>query len=398
MSSGSAGRGLALWCGWVMVALALAIPVFAWLGPKGFAVMLALAGLLTLPAIRITDEDRPGLIVLFGALIWAAATTTWSPFQPKHADDSTALKFAFELIFYWSAICGARRADPILKQWALGVLACGMAVLGLVLVAEAATGAAIYRWFHAIYSPTVPIPLDRAEINVGQTSFVVAALLPLVALGAPRGLRLAAAAIMTAGVGAAAVMFTFDAPVLALVLAPLVGLAAWRWPTGTPRTMAGVAAGMFLTAPAIVWAVRRSGDYSTIQDSIPLSWSQRMGYWSHAIDWIGDKPLRGWGLDASKMFSPAIVLHPHNGALQVWLELGAVGAVAAAAFWGVTLLRLSRPSRDPVLSATAGCAAAYLLFGAINFGIWQEWWIAIGALIATLAALHQPSTSPHISE
>ena len=389
----SPGRGVAVWCGWVLVVLAAVVPAFAWLGPKGLAAIMGLTGLLTLPAIRITDEDRPALIVLFGALIWAASTTTWSPFHPKHADDSTALKFAFELIFYWSAICAARLADPELKRAALRILAWGLALLGLVLVAEAATGGAVYLRLHQLYAP---IPLDRAQVNVGQCTFVVAALLPLAALGAPPKLRWWLGLAMAAGVGAAALAFGFDAPVMALVLAPLVGLAAWCWPKGTPRAMAAAAAAMFLTMPVIVWLVRRSGDYEAIQDAIPLSWSQRMGYWSHAIDWFGDKPLRGWGLDASKMFAPAIVLHPHNGALQVWLELGLIGAVAAAAFWGVTLLRLSRPVRDPVMAASAACAAVYLLFGAINFGIWQEWWMGTGALIATLAALHQPSTSPHI--
>ncbi len=56
------------------------------------------------------------------------------------------------------------------------------------------------------------------------------------------------------------------------------------------------------------------------------------------------------------MFSPGIELHPHDGALQVWLELGFVGAVAAAAFWGLTLTRLARPAPTP-MAAAAGAAA-----------------------------------------
>ena len=93
------------------------------------------------------------------------------------------------------------------------------------------------------------------------------------------------------------------------------------------------------------------------------------------------------------MFAPGIKLHPHDGALQIWLELGAVGAVAAAVFWGVTLLRLSRPVRDAANAATAACAAVYLLFGALNFGLWQEWWLALGALIVALAAMIPPTGS-----
>jgi O-antigen ligase len=87
------------------------------------------------------------------------------------------------------------------------------------------------------------------------------------------------------------------------------------------------------------------------------------------------------------MFGPGIQLHPHNNPLQIWMELGVIGAVAAAAFWVLALGRLSRPRPDLAVAATAGCAAAYLLFG-VNFGVWQEWWLALGALVPLLAAMN----------
>ena len=111
----------------------------------------------------------------------------------------------------------------------------------------------------------------------------------------------------------------------------------------------------------------------------------RLGYWSHGLDWIELRPLRGWGLEASRMFGPGIVLHPHNNPLQIGIELGAVGAVTAAAFWGVVLSRLARPSPSLVAAATAACIGVYLLYG-VNFGVWQEWWLALGALVALMAA------------
>jgi hypothetical protein len=36
----------------------------------------------------------------------------------------------------------------------------------------------------------------------------------------------------------------------------------------------------------------------------------------------------------------------------------------------------------------AASSAVFLLFLAINFGVWQEYWLALGALVAVLAALH----------
>ena len=71
-------------------------------------------------------------------------------------------------------------------------------------------------------------------------------------------------------------------------------------------------------------------------------------------------------------------LHPHNGALQVWLELGAVGALVAALLAMVTASRLAAPSLEPVVRAgglAVLIAAAVEL--SLSYGMWQSWWIAV---------------------
>lgn len=378
---------LAAWCGWVLVGLCALTPLIGWLGPLGFPVLVALAGLLCLPALRIGDEDRPAALILFAALIWAAVSTTWSPYHPSKPGNSTILKLAFQLPLYWSAISGARRASPRLRALALKVLAWGCAVFGLVLLVETLTHGALYETLHVLYEPIRP---DLAESNLGHSTFVLGLLWPVAAVGASGRARPWLAAAMAAGTGVAALAFGSDAPVIGLVLAPLTALAVMRWPRTTPRVLGAIAAVLFLTMPAIIWAVRRTGDYEAIQHAIPLSWSLRMGYWSHAIDWIASAPLRGWGLDASRMFGPGIKLHPHNGELQIWMELGVVGAVAAAAFWWTTLGRLARPRPSLLIAAAAASAVVYLLFGTLNFGLWQEWWLALGGMVALVVQLNAP--------
>ncbi len=54
----------------------------------------------------------------------------------------------------------------------------------------------------------------------------------------------------------------------------------------------------------------------------------------------------------------------------------------------MTLPRLARPAPSLAVAATAASSAVFLLFLAINFGVWQEYWLALGALVAVLAALH----------
>lgn len=377
---------LGLWCGWVMVGAAVLIPLLAWLVPLAFAPLAALMGLLCLPAFRIIDEDRPVLIVLLGALIWAAAATTWSPSQPKDLNHSVILQIGLGLPLFWSAVCGARRADPRLNALALKILAWGLSLFGAELIAEAATGAGIYRWLHERYY--APIRIDLAQTNVAHSTFALALLWPAVLVG---GLRrrweVGLLVVAVAGTVLAAHAFKADAPVLALPLASIAMLATWLWPKWAPRLMAAGAAMLGFLMPAVVWAVRASGRYGQIESGIELSWSARMSYWSHTIDWIFEKPLRGWGLDASRAMGPGISLHPHNGALQVWLELGLPGAVAAAAFWGLSLVRLSRETPDQEISAVAGSTVVFLLFAWVNYGLWQQWWLALGVLIPVIAAM-----------
>ena len=86
---------------------------------------------------------------------------------------------------------------------------------------------------------------------------------------------------------------------------------------------------------------------------LPLSWSERMGYWTYATARIAEHPLKGWGLDASRTFGAAIGLHPHNGAIQAWLELGALGAALMALAWALAFRRLARDDRSLVTAATA---------------------------------------------
>lgn len=372
---------LSQWCGWVTVGGLVLAPPFAWLWPMGFTGLLCLMGALCLPALRVTDEDRPAAVLLLLILVWAAMSAAWSPFHPSKANNNTALKLALQLPLYWSAYCGARRADPGLKRLALKVLAWGTALLALVLLAEFATDAAIYERLHvALYEP---IRHDLAEVNVAHSTFILMLLAPL-AFGA--GLRTGAtpwlALLMIAGAVAPGLRFKAEAPTVAAVVAVSMFLGAWRWSRAGPRILAAGAAIYVLGAPLVILGLRAAGVYEPLQRQVEESWSMRLSFWAHAVDWLKDHPIRGWGLDASRTFGPGIILHPHDGALQVWLELGAVGAVLCAAFWVVTLRRLERPLSNVTGASVTAAAAVYLLFGALNFGAWQEWWLALGALVA----------------
>lgn len=383
-SRSAGGDQLAKWCGGVLIGVFAIAPILAWLFPRDFWAVPTLAGLLCLPAARLREQDRPIAIILFAGLIWAAVSTLWSPYHPSKPLETTILKLAFELPLYGAAILAARRADPGLARLALQVLAWGCAIYGLILLAEALTHGAFYKSMRDAWRP---MRWDLAEAKIGHSTYVLGVLWPMAACGAHRHVRPWLALAMVLGTGAAALAFGDDAPVLGLIVAPLAAIVVWRWPVGGPRTLAVVAAALFITMPLVIWGVRAQFNYAALQAALPQTDAIRLGYWSHALDWIRAQPFRGWGLDASRSFSPGIRLHPHNQPLQVWMELGVVGAVLAAAFWGVALAGLARPKARLTVGAAAASASVFLLFG-VNFGLWQEWWLGLGALVAMLTVLN----------
>ena len=105
-----------------------------------------------------------------------------------------------------------------------------------------------------------------------------------------------------------------------------------------------------LTAPLTLPALDRLPGLLTAADAIKGSAGHRLLIWSFVGERIAERPLLGWGLDASRAIPggkeeirPGLTrlpLHPHNAALQVWLELGMPGALLAA-----------------LLSAGCGCAS-----------------------------------------
>lgn len=373
---------LGVWCGWVLAVAAALTPLMGWLGPLGFAPLVGLVGLLCAPAIRIGPRETPLAVVLVLTALWAGASALWSPHRPGALEDSTVVKLALQIPLYWAAWCGARRADPALRRLTLRILAWGLGAFGALLLVEAFTGAAVYQALRDLMHD--PIRPDLARKNIAQGSFVLALLWPValaggVRAGAPAWLALP----MAAGTALLASHFLSDAPTLAVGLALLVGGLTLVWPRSAPKALGVGVALLIVFMPLVVLALGALG----LGGRLPDSWAQRVGYWTYALERIAEHPWRGWGLDASRAFSPHIQLHPHNGALQLWLELGVPGVAAAALIWAFAFRRLARDGRSLVAAGACASAAVYVLFGAISFGVWQEWWLALGALTAAIAAM-----------
>ena len=80
--------------------------------------------------------------------------------------------------------------------------------------------------------------------------------------------------------------------------------------------------------------------------------------------------------------------HAHNVFLQVWYELGAVGARLFCALGLAVLAAIARAARPAQAYLAAGFASASVI-GAFTWGLWQPWFLAafvFSAMLAILAA------------
>jgi O-antigen ligase len=329
-------------------------------------------------------------IGLFG---WAAVTAAWAP-EPLRALVTSVQLGGF--VALGAAAARAVAADDEGAKHRLMLAATAGLVAGLALAGlDAATGNAIRAAVRGleVIPPTLAFGLKPA-------ASAMALWLPLVAAAALgwwlRGLSLL--------VGAAVLLLLpGESAKLAVLAALLAGAAATLLPRRTAIGLGAALAVAMIAMPFVLGPLLARGVPAA---GIPPSAAHRLLIWDFVIDRIGERPLLGWGMEASRAIpghrdSPApaalarfgldgpatpgwiagaqlLPLHPHNGALQLRLELGWPGVLLAAML--AAALALACRNAVAVAVLAAGAVTAMLSFGA-----WQEWWV--GAELLALAAV-----------
>ena len=365
------------------------IPVLSIVAPRGLAVVLPLAAILggasALTRGRLGRPPRTlgGLVVI--TLAWAAISFYWAetPELVWPAWRTIALMAVAGLVLFGvSARMPAGERERIASGVFWGVvIALGVLAFEIV-VARAIFGGSIAILF-AGPRHLQPYVFNRAAVTLAL--FVWPAAL---VVWRRRG------ALSAIGLIAATAIVIAPLESQSALVGVLAGLAvcgaAWLRPRLTALVLAAGLAGGVALAPAIPH-LPVVADWTTRRD-ISVSVYHRLEIWTFVADTIAERPLRGWGLNSSRdlpggevEIGPGIrriSLHPHNAYLQLWLELGAIGATLGTL---LVLLgfdaarRCARPgdlsARNAASLTIAQVAAAAIMVG-ISYGLWQAWWMA----------------------
>jgi O-antigen ligase len=179
------------------------------------------------------------------------------------------------------------------------------------------------------------------------------------------------------------------APTVALAVSLPCVLLVLRHGRRAVAALAALTAAYMLAMPLAMLAADRLGLYARLKGAAPPSWSDRLHMWTFLAGQFTRHPVRGAGLDASRTFPGVVYLHPHNGTMQLWYELGFPGAILGTLFWLWLWRRIGEGcERDRLAAATAtGTLLVYLTIGSVSFGLWQEWWLCLGAFAMTLCLM-----------
>jgi len=214
---------------WILVAVLT--PLAGFLGARGMAPAVGVAGLLCLPLARPRLTDTAGLI-LFGLLVeWALISALWSPAplpqDLKHFGRFTGLHLFQQLLFSGALIITARNLSPDLARKALTWVGGGLLALIAVLLFESVTDAWLLGTIQGLAGQKSNVA-HWALRAVGQGAYVLVMLFWPVLIGFWSDGRRRLAGAFAGGAILALILLHISAPVTALVTSAAVfGLVFW---------------------------------------------------------------------------------------------------------------------------------------------------------------------------
>lgn len=131
-----------------------------------------------------------------------------------------------------------------------------------------------------------------------------------------------------------------------------------------------------------------------------MSWFQsgyaphRMEIWDYVTRYAMNNPFWGYGVDATRVvtdfdsgeiYQPGkTILHPHNFAIQIWIEFGMIGVALFSLLFGSLFASIKSIQASLPRATTLAVFIALAAAGSTGYGLWQGWWIGTFVMMTAL--------------
>ncbi len=396
--------------GWLSAFWVLSSAVSATFIPRATVITLTLLGVSIL-VVSIANKRLPPLPhrlfagVLVSVFLVAGLGFLWSDAPQEIVRKLPRLGF----LFVWGllALAAIQHVTPKIAEKTMTLTILAIALALVVIAIEVNYDFIVYRTLVAIFTQNT----QRVLINgnfVNQPALLTALYLWPVSLALwLKGFRFFSIALIAF---ALVVFIPSDSQSVGLALA--LGALASSFTAVFPRLMkicfSLALVGFMVAMPLIPQFLQSLVQVYEIK--LPASGLYRLDIWNFVIGKILERPYLGYGLEASRVIGANTgsldhtgaslrFLHPHNGFLQTWLELGLAGYVILGllCLWLIHKISLLGGARKIF---SAGLLVCGLSLFAMAYGMWQSWLIAAefsvaGALLLTLKL--GDNTQPTIS-
>jgi O-antigen ligase len=319
-------------------------------------------------------------------LAWAAASIAWSDVR----DTSFYVLVEFSLTVAAAFVLALALPRRTSRDYGGFVLAGAVASACILILVELWTGLSLRR---ALAVQSDPFIFNRPAVTVLTVS------LPIVLLLVKRDQLWLGVAV--AGLVVATVLQSESGAAMLGLIAGCVAYLVARLSRRLALALASVGLVAAVATAPVTGEIADRSLSPALHDKLAGSHAEeRIAIWKLFGAVVQQEPVKGLGIGVSPRLHETRVAprmladnpnlpaawHPHNAALQVWVELGAVGAALGLLVLLLLVRRLA--SLPPALLAhSMALLAAVTGISLIGHGAWQGWWpAAIGAAVVWLRA------------
>ncbi len=389
--------------GHVLGAAGFLAPVIGVVAPLGLPLLLVAAALGAIVVRRTRNHawptPPPGLLLVVGSVVtWSVLSLAWTidPGATLGKLPGFVLLLAAGLILVDSAtrLSGAERM--VFARLSVAGFCIGFAVLLFERFADAPI-----RRSTSTDSESWAVMLDTYNRSVTVLALLI---WPVVLVVRRRGSWWGVAGWIL--VLATIWFYSSNAAITGLVVGGFTFVLGRIFPRWAVRGLGAALALAVFASPLLPSVLPPPAEVNERVPGLPYSGYHRLVIWEFTAKRISERPVLGWGFNTSRSIpgrdirpdniNVALPLHPHNAALQWWLELGVMGAMLGAGLIGWLFVAIGRVHADTVEKAMyLGLVLTAITICSLGFGIWQSWWLAVLWLSGGfMAAARQPPEPP----